>query len=81
MRPAKGPTKGHYFLRTVGAGAEPTFSVVSPTKIVTDPNAGPDAMRAKGAGKRLVERLVGDARAGGFALVAPCPFVDAQAQR
>ena len=41
----------------------------------------PDAMRGTGAGLRLVERLVADARAEGVKIVALCPFVKAQARR
>ena len=77
----KGPTKGRYVLRLNGAEAELTWSVVSPTQIIADHTEVPDAMRGTGAGRRLVERLVADARAEGFKIVALCPFVRAQAQR
>ena len=77
----QGPTKGRYLLRQNGAEAELTWTVVSPTQIIADHTEVPDAMRGSGAGRRLVERLVADARAGGFTVIALCPFVKAQAQR
>jgi uncharacterized protein len=76
-----GPTKGRYVLRLNGAEAELTYSVLNPTKIIADHTGVPDAMRGTGAGKRLVEHLVADARANGFTVVALCPFVAAQARR
>lgn len=76
-----GPTKGRYVLRQNDAEAELTYSVVSPTKIIADHTGVPDAMRGTGAGKRLVEYMVDDARANGFTVVALCPFVAAQARR
>lgn len=76
-----GPTKGRYVLRQNGAEAELTFSVMSPVKIIADHTGVPDTMRGTGAGRRLVEHLVADARANGFTVVALCPFVAAQARR
>lgn len=77
----KGPTKGRYILHQNGAEAELTWSILSPHQIIADHTEVPDAMRGTGAGKRLVERLVADARAEGFTVVALCPFVKAQAER
>jgi predicted GNAT family acetyltransferase len=77
----QGPTKGRYVLRQNGAEAELTFSVVSPRQVIADHTDVPDAMRGTGAGRRLVERLVADARAEGFTVIALCPFVRGQAQR
>lgn len=76
-----GPTKGRYVLRENGAEAELTFSVVSPTKIIADHTGVPDALRGSGAGRRLVEHLVADARADGFTVIALCPFVASMARR
>ena len=75
------PGKGRYVLRLNGAEAELTWSVVGPTKIIADHTEVPEAMRGTGAGRRLVERLVTDARAEGVRVIALCPFVRAQAQR
>jgi predicted GNAT family acetyltransferase len=77
----KGAHKGRYIFRKDGAEAELTFSVVSPTQIIADHTEVPDAIRGTGAGRRLVERLAADARAGGFTVIALCPYVRAQAQR
>lgn len=77
----QGPSKGRYVLNLNGAEAELTWSVVSPTRIIADHTFVPDAMRGTGAGLRMVERLVADARAEGFRVVALCPYVKAQAQK
>lgn len=76
-----GPTKGRFVLRAGGAEAELTFSVVSPTRIIADHTGVPDAMRGTGAGRRLVEALVADARANGITVIALCPFVASMARR
>jgi predicted GNAT family acetyltransferase len=75
----QGPTKGRYVLDLNGAEAELTWSVVSPSRIIADHTFVPDAMRGTGAGLRMVERLVADARAEGVRVVALCPYVKAQA--
>lgn len=77
----QGPTKGRYVLNQNGAEAELTWSVVSPTRIIADHTFVPDAMRGTGAGLRLVERLVADARAEGVRVLPLCPFVRAQAAK
>lgn len=74
-------TKGRYVLRENGAEAELTYSILSPERIIADHTGVPDALRGTGAGLRLVERLVADARAEGVKIVALCPFVKAQARR
>ena len=74
-------TKGRYVLRENGAEAELTYSILSPERIIADHTGVPDAMRGTGAGLRLVERLVTDARAEGVRVVALCPFVRAQARK
>jgi predicted GNAT family acetyltransferase len=75
-------SKGRYVLRNEGdAEAELTYSILSPTHIIADHTGVPDAMRGTGAGRRLVERLVADARAEGVKITPLCPFVRAQAQR
>jgi predicted GNAT family acetyltransferase len=74
-------SKGRYVLSEGGAEAELTYSILSPTHIIADHTGVPDAMRGSGAGRRLVERLVADARAEGVKITPLCPFVRAQAQR
>lgn len=74
-------SKGRYVLREGGAEAELTYSILSASHIIADHTGVPDEMRGGGAGKRLVERLVADAREEGVKITALCPFVRAQAQR
>jgi predicted GNAT family acetyltransferase len=74
-------SKGRYALREGSAEAELTYSILSATHIIADHTGVPDAMRGTGAGKRLVERLVADARAEGVKITPLCPFVRAQAAR
>ncbi len=81
IRRENGPSKGRYVLTQSGAEAELTWSVVSPTRIIADHTGVPDALRGTGTGKRLVERLVADARAEGFTVIALCPFVKSMAKR
>jgi predicted GNAT family acetyltransferase len=74
-------SKGRYVLREGDAEAVLTWSILSPSHIIADHTGVPDAMRGTGAGKRLVERLVADARAKGVKITPLCPFVRAQAAR
>ncbi len=76
-----GASKGRYVLRMNGAEAELTYSVTTPHLIIADHTGVPDALRGTGAGQRLVERLVADARTEGVKIVALCPFVAAQSRR
>jgi len=71
-------SKGRYILTRNGIEAELTFSIASPTLEIADHTAVPDAFRGTGAGLRLVERLVADAKSEGFKIVPLCPFVNAQ---
>lgn len=41
----------------------------------------PDAMQGRGVGRVLVDRLIADARAGGYRIVPQCPYVRAQYER
>jgi predicted GNAT family acetyltransferase len=81
IRREQGPSKGRYTLSLNGAEAELTWSVLSPERIIADHTFVPDAMRGTGAGLRMVERLVADARAEGFKVIALCPYVKSQARR
>ena len=74
-------SKGRYALRDGEAEAELTYSILSPSRIIADHTGVPDAMRGTGAGRRLVERMVADARAEGVTITPLCPFVRAQAAR
>ncbi len=63
-------SKGRYVIRRNGEEAELTWSVTSPTLIIADHTGVPDSFRGTGAGLALVTRLVADARAEGFKVVA-----------
>ncbi|MBL4918961.1 GNAT family N-acetyltransferase [Szabonella alba] len=73
--------KGRYVLTENGAEAEITFSVTSATLIIADHTGVPEALRGSGAGLRLVEYMVTDARASGFRIMPLCPFVNAMRKR
>ena len=75
--------KGRFEARVAdkdGVG-ELTYSRMSATKIIADHTGVDDSLRGTGVGKALVERLVADARSGGFTVVPLCPFVKAQSRR
>jgi len=74
-------SKGRYVLARDGHEAELTYSRASDSMIIADHTGVPDEMRGTGAGLALVERLVADARAGGYKIMALCPFVRSQAQK
>ncbi|MEY4697581.1 MAG: hypothetical protein RIT14_2009 [Pseudomonadota bacterium] len=76
-----GPNRGRYVIDHDGAQAELTYSVTTPQLFIADHTAVPDSFRGTGAGVALVARMVADARAEGFRIVALCPFVKAQRDR
>lgn len=74
-----GSSKGRYFLNGPGdETAEMTYSKVGAGQIIIDHTEVPDAFRGQGAGLRLVERAVADARAEGKTIIPLCPFAAAQ---
>jgi predicted GNAT family acetyltransferase len=77
------PSKGRYVARVEGidAEAELTYSRTSPTLIIADHTEVPDAFRGQGMGRRLVHRMVEDARKEGFKIFALCPFVNAERKK
>lgn len=76
-------SRGRYVAQMAGSAqdAELTFSKTSPTLVIADHTFVPDSMRGGGVGTKLIERLVADARAGGYRIVPLCPYVKAQYQR
>jgi predicted GNAT family acetyltransferase len=58
--------------------AELTFSKTKPTLVIADHTLVPQSMRGMGIGRLLVDRLIADARAGGYRIIPLCPFVKAQ---
>lgn len=74
--------KGRYVLAGPdGAEAELTFTKVGETQIIVDHTGVPEVFRGQGAGVRLVERAVADARAAGKKIIPLCPFAAAQFRR
>jgi uncharacterized protein len=73
-------TKGRYVVRIDGVEgeAELTFSKTTPTLVIADHTLVPESMRGMGIGRLLVDRLIADARAGGYRIIPLCPFVKAQ---
>lgn len=69
--------KGRYVTLGEGHEADLTFSIASPNLRIADHTGVPDELRGTGAGTRLVERFVADARAEGFKILPLCPFVNA----
>jgi predicted GNAT family acetyltransferase len=61
--------------------AELTFSKTTPTLVIADHTLVPDSMRGMGIGRLLVDRLIADARGGGYRIIPLCPFVKAQYAR
>lgn len=76
-----GPSGGRYVLRLDGAEAELTYSRASPTLVIADHTAVPEALRGRGIADRLAERAAADARAEGVRIVPLCPFVNAWRRR
>jgi uncharacterized protein len=74
-------SKGRYVLQKDGAEAELTFTRVGARQLIIDHTGVPDAFRGQGAGLRLVERAVADARAAGLTIIPLCPFAAAQFRR
>ena len=76
-------TKGLYVAQVEGFDevGELTFSRASETLVIVDHTGVPDALRGKGVGVALAERVVADARSEGFRIVPLCPFFKAQAMQ
>jgi predicted GNAT family acetyltransferase len=73
--------RGRYALARDGHEAELTWVERAPGIRDANHTGVPDAMRGTGAGLKLVERMVADARAVGFRILPSCPFVAAMAKR
>lgn len=74
-------SKGRYVLVQDGHEADLTYSILSPHTVIADHTAVSEALRGTGAGLKLAERLVADARTEGFKIVPLCPFVNAQRRK
>jgi uncharacterized protein len=75
--------KGRYVARAPGVAGvgEMTFSRASPTLVIVDHTEVADALRGRGVGAALAQRVVEDARAQGFKIVPLCPFFRSQYER
>ena len=73
--------EGGRFVDVDGHAAEMTYSRVSPTLVIIDHTAVPDALRGRGVGQQLVQRAVEDARREGFRIIPLCPFAKSQFER
>ncbi len=73
--------RGRHVLHRDGHVAELAYSVTSPTLIIADHTAVPEALRGTGAGQALVRQIVDGALAEGVRIVPLCPFVNAQRRR
>jgi uncharacterized protein len=72
---------GRYAARIVGVTgeAELTYTARGPALVSADHTEAPLSMRGTGVALALVERLIADARAGGFKIKPVCPYVQALA--
>ena len=75
------PSRGRWRAIVDGHEAEMTYSRASPTLIIIDHTAVPDALRGRGVGQALVSRAVDDARKEGFRILPLCPFAKSQFER
>ncbi len=72
---------GRYVATVDGHEAEITFSRTSPTLIIVDHTGVPDALRGRGVGQALAQKVIEDARENGWRIIALCSFFKAQVQR
>lgn len=68
-------------LPDIAGEAELTYTLREPGLISADHTGVPDAMGGRGIGRKLVARMVADARQEGVRIVPLCSFVLAQARR
>lgn len=73
--------KGRYVLGAPPDESELTYSILSPRLVIADHTVVAEGLRGTGAGLKLVERIVADARAEGFKIVPLCPYVNAQRRK
>ncbi len=71
--------EGRYEARLgdVANAGELTYSRTNADTIVADHTQVNKTLRGRGIANRLVERLVADARAGGYRIVPVCPYIKA----
>lgn len=74
-------SKGRYVIRFPEGEAELTYSILTPVKVIADHTFVPKALEGQGIARRLLDRLLADARAEGFRIMPLCPYVNAQARK
>ena len=75
--------RGRYVATVPGieGEAELTYTRAGEHLIIAEHTEAPDAFRGLGLGRKLVTRLVQDAREQGFKIVPNCPYVDAERRK
>ena len=76
-----GESKGRYRIVLEGHEAEMTYSRANERLIIIDHTEVPGALRGQRIGERMVLAAVEDARRDGVAIIALCPFANAQFAR
>lgn len=77
-----GPARGRYVIHlSDGLEAELTYGRREGNTIVADHTFVPPVMRGHGLAEKLVDRLIGDARAEGNKILPLCSYVAAQFRR
>jgi predicted GNAT family acetyltransferase len=76
-----GAQGGRYVVRLDGQEAELTYRRIDDGLVSADHTFVPPEMRGSGVAVKLVERLIADARAGGYRIRPRCPYVAAQFER
>ncbi|MES2848956.1 MAG: GNAT family N-acetyltransferase [Bacteroidota bacterium] len=68
-------TKGSFYVEQNGkVVAEMTYSVASPSLIIIDHTEVDESLKGKGAGVKLLNKLVEYARANNIKIIPLCPF-------
>lgn len=73
--------RGRYVIEMNGEEAELAFSVTSPALRIADHTGVPESLRGTGVGRKLLERMIDDARQDGFKIFPLCPFVNAERRK
>ncbi len=74
-------TKGRYVIRFAEGEAELTYSILTRDKVIADHTLVPEALEGRGIARRLLDRLLDDARHEGFRIMPLCPYVNAQRRK
>ena len=75
------PQGGRYVAKAPGGEGELSYRRTASGNLLANHTGVPHALRGQGIAEKLVERLVLDARAGGYKVVPVCSYVVAQRKR